>query len=332
MSDVLIILLLALGILLIVKGGDWFVDAASWVAETLHVPQFIIGATVVSLATTLPEILVSTIAAAEGNADMAVGNAVGSVNANIGLIMAISMLCLPHLFKRSAYLAKSILLIGAIGLLFLLSMGGLLNAWLSLLLLALFVMFIVENILSLKRNTLLEKAQKFEKSKDEKTKPSKKEVLKNVAMFVLGAAGIVIGAQLLVTNGSAVAKLLGVPDSIIAVTLVAVATSLPELVTTIVAISKKKSELSVGNIIGANIIDITLILPLCAIISGGALPVALQSVRLDLPFCMLFAAVALLPALLKGKFMRWQGALMLTLYAGYIALLLLSIFGVVSIY
>lgn len=346
MNIFLIILLLIIGIVLIVKGGDSFVDAASWVAEALRIPQFIIGATIVSLATTLPEILVSAIAAGQGNADMAVGNAVGSVVANIGLIMGISMLCLPALFSIKDYLAKSLLLIGAIGILYLLCISGSLNVYLSLVLLAVFVAFIVENLLSAKRNMAKERLEKNkengirEVSAQDENKPDasakrnypKKVIVKNVILFIVGAVSIVAGARLLVDYGTEFAVRLGVPSGIIAVTLVAVGTSLPELVTTIVSISKKKSELSVGNIIGANIIDITLILPLCAIISGGALPVGLQSLRLDMPVCLLLACIALIPSLIFKKYRRFQGVMLLSIYAVYITLLVLNVTGVIAIY
>lgn len=348
MHTIWVILLLILGIALIVKGGDWFVDAASWVAEALHIPQFIIGATIVSLATTLPEILVSAIAAGQGNADMAVGNAVGSVVANIGLIMGISMLCLPALFSIKDYLAKSLMLIAAIGILYLLCIGGSLNVYLSLILLAIFIAFIVENLLSAKHNMTKDKLEKnkenmsdlsaqnenAEAATDAKTKPKypKKIVAKNVILFIVGAACIVVGARLLVDYGTELAVRIGVPSGIIAATLVAVGTSLPELVTTIVSISKKKSELSIGNIVGANIIDITLILPLCAIISGGALPVSLQSIRLDMPACLLLACIALIPSLIFKKYRRWQGVTLLAIYAVYITMLILNVTGVVAIY
>ena len=101
------------GIILIVKGGDYFVDAASWIAEVSGVPKLIVGATIVSLATTLPEMLVSLMAAAQGKVDMAVGNAVGSVTANIGLIMALSVLCMPVAILRGDYLLKSALMLAA---------------------------------------------------------------------------------------------------------------------------------------------------------------------------------------------------------------------------
>ncbi|HCH28355.1 MAG TPA: transporter, partial [Ruminococcaceae bacterium] len=113
LSVIITVVLFILGIFLVVKGGDYFVDAASWIAEVSGIPKLIIGATVVSLATTLPEMLVSVMAAAQGKVDMSIGNAVGSVTANIGLIMAISLICIPSIIKRKDYMLKSILMLSA---------------------------------------------------------------------------------------------------------------------------------------------------------------------------------------------------------------------------
>ena len=148
-----------------------------------------------------------------------------------------------------------------------------------------------------------------------------------VSKFVIGAAAIVLGAQLLIDNGSALARMLNVPDSIIAATMIAIGTSLPELVTTITAIRKKQSSLSVGNIIGANIMDLTLIMPLCALIQGKAMLVERQGMLLDIPACFVISAAALIPALISGKFKRWTGYLIGGLYIVYLIIMFTS-FGV----
>jgi len=307
------IFLFALGIFLIVKGGDWFVDAASWIAETSGIPKFIIGATVVSFATTMPELIVSTLAAGQGKADMAVGNAVGSVTANLGLIMAISILFLPSVIKREQLAFKGLAMIGAASLLWALAGGGTFGAFPGLALIAVFIVFMAENVAVAKRSV--------SGSAGTRAHPEKKDVLTNTAKFILGAAGIVVGAQLLVDNGSELALIIGVPEAIISVTMIAIGTSLPELVTTITAIVKKQSSLSVGNILGANIIDLTLILPVCAAITGGSLPISRQSAALDLPVCLFICVIAVLPALLTERFRRWQGASLLVCYGAYLFVL-----------
>jgi len=311
METLVIVLLFILGIVLIVKGGDFFVDAAAWIAEISGIPKLIIGATVVSLATTLPEMLVSTIAASQGKVDMAVGNAVGSVTANIGLIMAISICFMPAVIARKDYLAKSLLMLAAALVVVTGGFLGEVNLPLAIVLLAIFGVFLFENVRS---------ALEADKPADERPAQDKKSVTINILKFVLGAAGIVLGAQLLVDNGSALARLIGVSERIIGVTVVAVGTSLPELVTTITAIAKKQSSLSVGNILGANIIDLTLILPLGALVSGRSLPLSPSSAMLDLPVCLLVGGIAVVPTLISSKFSRWQGFVLLVVYAVYVVL------------
>ena len=309
------VILFMVGLVLIVKGGDAFVDAASWIAEVSGIPPFIVGATIVSLATTMPEMLVSVIAAAGGKVDMAVGNAVGSVTANTAMILAIAMIAMPGIALRADYLVKSLLLIGCVATLLAGTQGGSLSWWASGVLVVLFVMFIAENIRSAKRGIAA--------SAEEKPTADKGSVARNLLLFALGAAGIVVGARLLVDSGSAIASSLGVPESIIAVTIVAVGTSLPELVTTITAILKKQASLSAGNVIGANIIDTALILPICSLVSGKQLPMGPQSLTLDIPVCLLAILLALAPMLIKQKFMRWQGFAGLAVYAAYLVAVIL---------
>lgn len=306
------LLLFVIGLVLIVKGGDLFVDAASWIAEVSGIPKFIVGATIVSLATTLPEMIVSVMAAVEGKVDMAVGNAVGSVTANTALIFAIAVLFMTVELTRRQYLTKSVILIASSAVVLLASLTGQFQFWGTIVLFLLFFAFIFENV----------KQAKLEMHDAEKPEFSGKELAKNIAMFVFGAAGIVVGSRLLVDSGSAIAAYLGVPESIIAVTLVAVGTSLPELVTTITSIIKKQSSLSAGNIIGANIIDLCLILPLCDLVSAEKLPISHQSIVLDMPACLLVVVMCVLPMLLRQKSSKVQGAVLLVLYIGYLIVLI----------
>lgn len=311
MDTVITVALFALGLLLIIKGGDWFVDAAVWIANATGIPKFIIGATVVSLATTLPELTVSVTGVIDGELDMAVGNAIGSVTANIGLIMGISLVCLPAVIKRSQFWPKAVLMVAASALLWLTCSGGELTLTEGLLLLVIFALFIYDNIRSAKQNI----------SSEERESVDKKALPKMLLLFVLGIAAIVVGSQLLIDYGCKIAVLLGVPSAIIGVTMVAIGTSLPELVTTITAIAKKESSMSIGNIIGANVIDLTLILPICSMVAGGGLKIAEQSYALDMPVCLGVGLLAILPPLITGKLHRWQGVIMLLCYAAYVAVL-----------
>ena len=301
------------GVIFVVKGGDYFVDAASWIAEVSGIPKLIIGATIVSVATTLPEMLVSVMAATQGKVDMSIGNAIGSVTANIGLIMAIALISMPGIIRRGDYLLKSLLMLAASAIIVACGFLGEVNLMFSFVLLAIFLIFLWENISAAKQTlTLKANEQKDSALTDRNT------VIINTIKFFVGAVGIVWGADLLVDNGSELARLVGVSERIIGVTLVAVGTSLPELITTVTAIAKKQSALSVGNILGANIMDLTLIMPLSALISGQSLPISATSARIDLPACLIVGLIAIVPAMTRSKFSRWQGFCLLTVYTAYV--------------
>lgn len=312
MSVTVIVLLFLLGLVLIVKGGDFFVDAAAWMAEVSGIPKVIIGATVVSLATTLPELLVSLLAATQGKADMAVGNAVGSVTANLGLILSLCALFLPFAFRRKEYAAKALLMIAAVGVLYACSLEGFLSTLGVLLLFLICALFFYENIRSAKRQIL---------PAHNRPSPTKNQVTANLFKFAFGTLGIIIGARLLVDQGSALAALLGVPEGIISVTVIAIG-HLPAGAGHHRSLhSQKAGSLSVGNILGANIIDTTLIVPLCGMIARNPLAISPQSLTLDLPICLAMCLVFTAPMLCKGKLMRWQGVAALTLYGVYLGLL-----------
>lgn len=330
----------ALGVALIVKGGDWFVDGAVWVAEVTGIPPFIIGATIISVATTLPEILVSTIAAVEGHSilvsgvgdcvaasqekvGMAIGNGIGSVICNTAMILAISVIFLPVAAERKHFTPKFLLLLAALVTLFLFSLSGSFSILGALVLVLIFALYIAENVRSAKGTV--------PKDVEEHPATDKKAVVLNLLRVVVGAAGIVIGSQLLVNSGSEIAASWGVSQAIIGVTLVAVGTSLPELVTAITAVVKKQASLSVGNVIGANVIDTTLILAVCSFVYGGKLPVSAQNIYLDFPVAILVSLIAALPAIIQKKFSRWQGILMLLIYIAYLVIVTVGLDGYLSL-
>lgn len=305
MENIIAAGLFLVGLAALVWGGDNFVEAASYIAERTGIPKFIIGATVVSVATTLPELFVSLMATMEGSVDMAVGNAVGSVSANMGLILGISLLVLPGCPEDGGFWKKALLMIAATIFLAVSVTDGTLALWESAVLLILLALFIRQNLCG---------------KKETAGSPRKSERLGgHVAEFFLGLGGILLGANLLVDNGARIARMFGAPEALIGLTLVAVGTSLPELITTVTALAKGEPSLSVGNIVGANVIDITLILSLCAFTSGGTLTVAERTASLDLPVALALMMVAVLPALLRKKFSRWQGALLLMIYGSYIS-------------
>ena len=313
--------LFVLGLVMIIKGGDWFVDSASWFAEATGIPKFVVGATVVSFATTLPELLVSVRAAMTGSSQMAIGNAIGSVTANTTLIMGVSLVAMAGVVGRKSFSLKGGLLLAAIVGLTLLSLGGVLPVWSAYVLWAIFIVFMISNLLEGKKGAANEKKMEFDK----------KEVPSRILFFVLGTAAIVFGAEFLVSSGQTLARGIGISEAIIGFTVIALGTSLPELVTTLTAIRKKENSLSVGNIIGANIIDTTLILPLCAVINGTSLPVERVNLVFDFPVCILACTIAVVPTVIQGKFKKWQGYALLGVYVAYMLLLVLNEVGVVAL-
>lgn len=344
METVLMYGLFIVGLVLIIKGGDWFVDSASWIAEVLGVPKFVIGATIVSIATTLPEMIVSIQATAKGNVDMAAGNAIGSVTANTAMIMGLFIVCMPFAIKRKEFAPKACMMFGASALLMLsciftekreMKFAGETGMYYSLstigliALIAVFIIFFIENFISMKNNQVqIEPSPENIGIQEEDNivptieKATGKDWTKNLIFFALGAAGIVIGANLLVDKGTLIAQSLNVPQRLISVIAIAIGTSLPELVTTITALRKKVGALSVGNILGANIIDLALILPICSFVSmgkgTGALAVSANSVEIDMLVCLIAIAVAIIPTIITQKFQRWQGIVMLAGYLAYV--------------
>lgn len=333
----LICVLLVVGLVLIIKGGDYFVDGASWIAEVSGIPKFIVGATIVSVATTLPEIIVSTISA-KASPDMAIGNGIGSVVFNSGVIMAIALIAQPFAIKRKEYAFKGILLVLSVFALTLFSFLGIGNLSGitfetfglfefvgSIILTFIFVGFLVENVISAKKSAYLSQSLEktefsdIEQKQEEKAEPiTKKIVAINLTKLILGAVGIVFGAILLKDNAVKLALIAGISEAVIGVTILAIGTSLPELVTMIIAVKKGQASLSIGNIIGANTIDITLIVPLSAFIVGGAgLPVAPLHLFLTMPVTLITVAIGIIPTLIFKKFSRWQGITMFVIYLAY---------------
>ncbi len=328
----LAIVMFALGLVMVIKGGDVFVDGATSIAKALNIPTFIIGATIVSLATTLPETLVSCFAVAEGKVDMSIGNAIGSVTANTALIMAVAMLAMNITAKRKEYAFQIVTLIVSTLALLVFSLTGKLTVVGCIVLACILVAFMTYNVVSGKKQAKELKELAHEDDDETNDGPAdKKLLLYNIFLFIVGAAGMAGGSRFMVNYGSVIASSFGVSEGIIGLTIVAIGTSLPELVTTITAIVKKESSLSIGNVVGANIIDVTLILPLCSLISGQLLPINPSSLYIDFPVCILVTLIATVPILIRQKASKIQGGLLLTVYLSYLTVLILNELKVIAL-
>lgn len=330
MHTFIVVVLFVLGIVIISKSGDAFLDGAVWLAETFKIPKVIIGATIVSIGTTLPELAVSLSSAVKGNVDLASSNVVGSLIANTGLIVSLCILFVPIAIKRKHYDGKIVILFICAALLTLFGLDGNLSIWESIVMLLVCAVYIVINLRDAKTqyeiantkpseestaNTEQDVAAEFSEGIVEKTTPS--TALKNIAFLIIGAIGIFIGSELLRSNGIELAIMLGVPEFVIGFTAVALGTSIPELVTAFLSIRRGEVSISIGNVIGANIVCSSIVLPICSLINAGILPVPVSVARQDMLIYIGIISIIFIVALARKKFSRWQGVVGLLTYFSY---------------
>ncbi len=320
------ILLFILGLILLIKGGDWFVDGSVELAHRLHVPELIIGATVVSIGTTLPEVLVSATGAIEGHGGIAYGNAIGSVICNTALISALTVAIRPSRVDRETFKVPVIFFfIAAAFYAGTAYITGNFARWTGIVLLCIFAAYLAYTVVDGRKQARL--GGEMDENAGEETEEEKKDVptWQSVLKLVVGAACIAVGADLLVDNGTIIATEMGVPESVIALTFVALGTSLPELATAITALVKGHSALSLGNIVGANLFNLVLVSGLATTIKPfyvkdlgrnfiNGVPVSLM---VDIPVMLFVMAFMTLPALKRGKLTRTQGIILLAVYAAF---------------
>lgn len=296
------VLLFVAGLILIVRGGDKFVDAAVDIAKTLGVSELLIGATIVSIGTTLPEILVSTMSAVDGYGDIATGNAFGSIICNTAFIAGLTQLIRPSAgIDRSGLLWRSVFFFLSAAVLFFIGLYyGHYGFVTGLVLVLGFCLFSFINIRS---------------DRGSPVSAGGGSAGGHLIVLAVCAAALFVGARLLVDNGIVIARYLGVPERVIAVTFIALGTSLPELVTAISALTKGRASVSLGNIVGANIIDCLLVIGVPALISG--ISPADISLSVDLPIAVAAMLLLTLPIILRGRGSRIQGAALVTGYFAY---------------
>ena len=322
------LVLFVLGAILLIKGGDWFVDSAVGIAKRFRVPELIIGATVVSIGTTLPEVMVSVTAAINGNSAVAYGNAIGSIICNTALIAALTIAIRPAPVDRKAvaspvlffFLSAAIYVVAAY-------VFGRFDRWLGIVMLVVFGAFMAVTVYrGLKTPT--------ETAPGEETVEG--SLAKDILILIVGAAVIAVGADMLEGSSVSLATLVGIPTEVIGVTVVALCTSLPELVTAITALTKGHGALSLGNIIGANIFNLVLVSGTAVTISPFAVPEGSKlfgfntSQLVEIPVMLAVMAVMTLPTLAKGKLRRWQGVVLLGIYGMFVLMQVLIALGVLA--
>lgn len=311
------ILLFAVGLVLLIKGGDWFVDGATGIARRFHLPDIVVGATVVSIGTTLPEVMVSATGAMLGQGAMAYGNAIGSIICNTALIAAISVAVNPGPVNTKSmkmpvlffFFSAAIYCVAAY-------IMGEFTRPLGLIMLTIFVVYLIFTVRQGMKNP-----EEVEEEEEGGAKP--KTLLQDLFWLVVGAALIAVGADLLVEHGTIIAVGLGVPETVIALTFVALGTSLPELVTTITSLRKGHASLGIGNVIGANVFNLVLVSGVAVTLAPFEVPVGNlifghnASLVMDIPIMLTVMLLLTMPALATKKLHRWQGVVLLCIYAAF---------------
>lgn len=261
------ILLIALGFALLVKGADFLVDGASGVAKRFHIPEIIIGLTIVSIGTSMPELFVSITSAIDGYSDMAIGNVIGSNLCNLLLILGISAAINPIIFKKETKLIEIPICIGtSIVFLILANIGNSISRIDAIILIALFIAFICYTIMMAKKGEDFDEISEEEKQRSAE-EGKKRKIIVNIIYIIVGIIALKIGGDLVVEHSEKIAKMFNVSDKIIGLTIIAIGTSLPELVTSVTAALKKNADIAIGNIIGSNIFNMLLIIGAAAAIS-----------------------------------------------------------------
>ena len=313
------VILFVLGLVLLIKGGDWFVDGAVSIAHRFHVPELLIGATVVSIGTTLPEVMVSANSALTGHGEIAYGNAIGSVICNTALIAAITITVRPSAVDRKTLRLPVAFFFGAAAVYCLAAYFVSFTRAVGILLLGGFLLY----MFILVRHALAESRNTTKAPEENDSNTGSIPVWKAVLLLVIGAAMIAFGADLLVDNGTRIAEGLGVPEAVIALTFVALGTSLPELATAITSLAKGYGALSLGNIVGANIFNLVLVSGTAVTLSPFSVPNTRMiagrnaSLLIDIPLMIIVMAILTVPALRRGRLKRLQGICLLILYAAF---------------
>lgn len=340
------VLMLAIGFVVLIKGGDWFVDGATGIARRFHLPEILIGATVVSIGTTLPEVMVSAGAAAQGSGSIAYGNALGSIICNTALIAALTIAIKPGVAARKSLKVPVAFFFGAAAIYCAVSyIFGEFSRITGIILLSIFVIYMVTTVIRMKKSgadietvqaeeekgAIISEAELEAKSGEDHVVESKEDgtkdsLLKDIFLLILGAVLIAVGADLLVDHATIIATELGVSEKVIGLTIVALGTSLPEFVTAVTSLIKGHGSLSLGNIIGANLFNLVLVSGVAITINPFELPVSglingiNSSLIIDIPVMLAVMLILTVPTLIKEKLSRWQGISLLGIYVAFCVL------------
>lgn len=311
--------LFAIGLGGVLLGANVLVQGASRLAARLGIPPIVIGLTIVGFGTSAPEIIVSGIASATGEPDTALGNVIGSNVANIGLVLGVTALMAPMVPDRTVLRREGPLMVLVSVAFLLLAFSGEYTRWqgaIMLLLLALFLYLSFRWSRSDAPSAMLGDIEEIPASSGQAA-----NVPRQIGYVVVGIALLFGGGQALISGAVGIAETFGIPDFVIASTLIAIGTSVPELATSIVASIRKEADIAVGNVIGSNLFNLLAVLGIASVIND--IPIGSTVQQLDMPVMVAFSVVALAFARSGHKMDRWEGAVLLVAYVSYMALLLL---------
>ncbi len=309
------VILILIGFVLLIKGADFLVDGSSSIAKKFHIPEIIIGLTIISIGTSMPELFVSITSALDGHSDMAIGNVIGSNICNLLLILGVSTIIQSISFKRETRLIEiPICLAVTIVFALICNMGQDVTRVDAIILMILFVLFIIYTIV------MAFKGEKFDKEKDEKENVTKEEsknsTLKDIIYIILGIIALKFGGDLTVNNAVNIAEHFNLSEKIISITILAIGTSLPELVTSVSAAIKGKSDIAIGNILGSNIFNMLLIIGSTAVIRPMYYNLSYNTDLIILALATIVLALfPIIPP--KNKMTRMNGLIYFILYIGY---------------
>lgn len=313
------ILYILVGVVVVLWGADRLTEGAVGVAERLHIPQLVIGLTIVAIGTSMPEFCVSFVSALKGTADLAVGNVVGSNIFNSLMIVGITAMVAPMtILKNTVRLDIPFALLASI-ILAAFCYDGELTRLDAGILFGLFVVFMFITLQHAKRG---EKKEESEENEEAKEQGEEMPVWKIVLLILVGLACLVLGSNVFVDGATKVATALGISDAVIGLTVVAMGTSIPELATSVVAARKGNSGIAIGNVLGSNVFNILLVIGLTGVIS----PMHIQGITwIDLSMLILSMVLLLLFSYTKYTIARWEGAVLTTLFVGYITWVIMNL-------
>ncbi len=307
MEILLQLLLLVVGFVLLIKGADWFVDGSSGIAAKFGIPQLVIGLTIVAMGTSAPEAAVSISAALKGNADITIGNIVGSNILNILIILGLSSVIVPIAVAPSTIKIETPFMIAITVIMLLLGLDAEISLIDGIILVVLFIAYLVYLFMMAKKD----------KQSDEE-KPKDISIAKAIIFAIIGLVMIVLGSNVTVDAATAIAQAVGLSERFIGLTIVALGTSLPELFTSVAAARKGNADIAIGNIVGSNIFNILFVVGLSALI----VPVPFEANFIFDSIVAIAAGVLLLLCCIKTKALkRWAGIIMLLSYAVYFAVI-----------